>query len=161
MARPDDSGVAKYKEMYGIRNRFDIVLAVAFEPEEKGDIRFVFYDALGERIRRLGKTIYLPHREIDLGWPCEKIYDIVNEIVIPTSDLVLCYAGLPSTATGIMAGSAIKHRVPVIYFYERGRENNFDSNKLFRADVQDLIEFDNDEEALEKIEASVRAFYKK
>lgn len=116
------------RDIFGFRDTFDIFLSCPFESSEKGNTKFAFYDKIGEVVRRIGKRPYLPHREINLQWPCEKIYTIPNSIVIPTSDVVLCYLGLPSTAAGIMLGSAVNNRIPIIYLFEK--EEDFDSLKI-------------------------------
>lgn len=128
MSKPDTKTTKGLKDIFGFRDEFDVVLACAFEPEEKGYAKFELYDRIGNLLRKIGKRPYLPHREIDLQWPCEKVYSIPNSIVIPTSDVVLCYLGLPSIARGIMVGSAIQNRIPIIYLFEE--QKDFDSLKV-------------------------------
>ena len=135
MSRPETELTDGLRDIFGFRETFDIVLACAFEPEEKGNTKYELYEAIGEVIRKIGKKPYLPHREIDLQWPCEKIYTIPNKIVIPTSDLVLCYLGISSLAAGIMMGSAINHSIPIIYLFEK--QEDFNSLKV-REDTYDL-----------------------
>lgn len=168
------------RNIYDYREKFDIVLACAFEPEERGNEKFDFYEKIGEVIKSLGKRPYLPHKEIDLNWPDGKIYDIPNSIVIPCSDIIVAYLGLQSLATGVMIGSAFNNKIPVSYLYEKEvglnalkyRSEEFIlteegvqqiKTKIidpgWRGDIYDLIEFKNEEEALEKIKLSLKAFY--
>ncbi len=99
------------RRRFNFQQEFDVVLACPFEeveiPDE--DVRrkiFDFYDCIGGVVRKLEKRPYLPHREIDLNWENHKIYAVPNTIVIPSSDIVLAYISIPSTAAGIMRGSA-------------------------------------------------------
>ena len=135
MSRPDTGESEGLRDIFGFTEEFDVVLSCAFEPEENGDTRFDLYNQIGDVVRSVGKRPYIPHREIDLKWPPEKVYSIPNSIVIPTSDVVLCYLGLSSTAAGIMLGSAIRNRIPIIYLIEK--QGDFDLLKM-RADTHTL-----------------------
>jgi hypothetical protein len=161
MARPDNSSTEGYRLIYGYNSQFDVVIAGAFEECERGPEVFELYDAIGEVVRSIGKRPFLPNRDIDLGWMNEQIYDIPNEIVIPTSDIVLCYAGLPSSAAGMMAGSAIFNKIPLVYFFDNARGKNLDSPKLFAGRILDLIEFKDNDECCGKLEAFLKQFYSK
>ena len=174
MFRRESNIVIGLRDILDYRDEFDVVLACAFEPEEKGPEKFNFYDKIGEAIEKIGKRPYLPHKEIDLNWPPEKIYDIPNSIVIPCSDIVIGYLGLQSNAAGIMIGSAFKNKIPVSYLYEK--EIGLDSLKFeltnlttgkteikdlgWKGEIYDLIEFEDENEALEKLRLSLEAFYR-
>ena len=174
MSKQGSTKVRGLREIYGYHNKFNIVLACAFEPEEKGNEKFDFYNKIGEVIDSIGKKPYLPHKEIDINWPPEKIYDIPNSIIIPCSDIVIGYLGLQSLATGIMIGSAFEHKIPVSYFYEK--KVGLDSLKCqltdlstgktkivdpgWKGEIYDLIDFENEDEALSKLKLSLEAFYK-
>lgn len=181
MSRLDSKIVDGLRDIYGYHDRFDVFLACAFEPKEKGPEKFDFYEKIGEVIKKLGKGPYLPHKEIDLNWPNEKIYDIPNEIVIPCSDIVISYLGLQSITAGIMVENAFEKKIPVSYLYEKEvgldplkyRSEEFILTKEgvqqiktkiidpgWRGDIYDLIEFENEEKALEKLKLSLEAFYK-
>lgn len=193
MSKQGSTKIRGLRDIYGYHDRFDVVLACAFELEEKGNEKFGFYDKMGGVTQSIGKKPYLPHKEIDLNWPPEKIYDITNKIVIPCSDIVIGYLGLQSLATGIMIGSAFKHKIPVSYFYEKkvgldslkykktnlelgineysvelisGDTKNVDPSCEIvdpecRGEIYDLIEFEDENEALEKLKLSLEAFYNK
>ena len=152
----DLSRIESYKDIYGYRKVFDICLATPFEPEETDGSRYGFYEKTSEKIGKLGKKIFVPHKEIDLNWPPAKIYDIIQEIIIPHSELVLCEISA-SLAAGMMGGRAYQCKKPVIHFYRKGA---FLENIIFRLDVFDLIEYTQEKEALEKIKLSVEKFYK-
>lgn len=174
MSKQGSTKVRGLRDIYGYYENFDVVLACAFEPEEKGNEKFDFYDKIGEVIEGIEKKLYMPHKEIDLNWPCEKIYDIPNEIVIPCSDIVVAYLGLQSHATGIMTGSAFDNKIPVSYLYEKkvgldslkcqltnlstGRTQIVDPG--WKGEIYDLIEFENEDEALSKLKLSLDAFYR-
>ena len=174
MSKLESKIVEGLRDIFDYREKFDVVLACAFEPEEKGNEKFNFYKKIGRVIRSIRKKPYLPHKEINLNWPPEKIYDISNEIVIPCSDIVIGYLGLQSCAAGIMIGSAFKNKIPVSYLYEK--EVGLDSLKFgltdlttgkteiedpgWMGEIYDLIEFENEGEALLKLKLSLEAFYK-
>ncbi len=122
MSKQDTTIIAGLRDIFGFREKYDVVLACAFEPEEKGHTKFKLYDRIGEIIEKIGKKPYLPHQELSLEWSQEKIYSIPNSIVIPTSDILLAYIGLNSSAAGVMIGSAINNKIPIVYLYEE-KEN--------------------------------------
>lgn len=179
MSRKDTDEIEGLRDIYDFRKCYDVVLACAFEPEEIGRDKikkvFSFYDSIGEIVEKIDKRPYLPHKEIDLSWPCEKIYSIPNSIVIPTSDIVLGYLGINSLAAGIMLGSAQLCEIPITYLYED--YNNLDRLKVnitnlstgeesikdfvFKKEVYDLIEFKNEEECFSKLELSLKKFYER
>lgn len=119
MARLETKTIEELRDQFDYRKRFDVVLACAFEPEEKGNTKFELYNKIGKVVEGVGKRPFLPHTEINLEGAPRDIYTIINQIVIPTSDVVLCYLGLESTAGGIMLGSAIQNRIPIIFLYEK------------------------------------------
>jgi hypothetical protein len=181
MARNDTAESSGLRDIYGFREGFDVALAAAFEPDVEPGCRerFGFYDEVGRVVERLGKRPFLPHRHVDLEWSPEKIVGIVNGIVIPTSDIVVAYLGVNSGAGGIMIGRAFQARVPVSYLYERsvglddlrcgiigvdpltGQSRVRISESGFKGDVYDLIEFEGDEEGLQKLELSLKRFYER
>lgn len=178
MSRKNTEEIEGLRDIFDFREQYDVVLACAFEPEEidKKKIKdaFNFYDSIGKIVEKISKRPYLPHREIDLNWTCGKIYSIPNNIVIPTSDIVLGYLGINSPAVGIMLGSAQTYGVPITYLYEdynyldrlkvkitnlsTGEESIKDEG--FKGEVYDLIEFKDEEELFSKLELSLRKFYK-
>ncbi len=178
MERKRQQEIEGLRDIYGYHERYELVLAAAFEPDiDKGcEKRFDFYDSLGEAASRLGKRMFLPHRHIDLEWPPEKILGIMA-IVIPSADLVVSYLGINSTTVGIMNGEANHSGIPISYIYEKeedlgnlevtmagmdtgGRMKTKIINPGFRGEVFDLIEFgDDDREGIRKLEHSLRRFY--
>lgn len=164
---------------FDFRKNYDVVLACAFEPCEifhsRRDLMevFEFYDKIGEVVKKIGKRPYLPHEEINLEWSPEKIYSIPNDIVIPNADIVIGYLGINSTVTGIMLGSAQKNRIPISYLYhnykdlEKLKVGIYDlfSRKFtvedmgFKKEVYDLIESNEENKLLNKLELSLKKFY--
>lgn len=182
MARLETAQTQRLRDMLDYHASFDVVLACPFEeveiPDDNLRIKtFDFYDSIGDMVKKLGKRPYLPHREIDLNWEPRKIFRLVNEIVIPTCDIVLTDVHIPSHAAGIMMGSAVVCRIPMIYFYDEYadletlkvsvieissleaksyiKDWGFDSN----TQVVDLIESRDNGEKLSKLEASLKKFY--
>lgn len=143
--------------------KYDVVLACAFEPEEifysHRDLIdvLIFYDNIGEIIQKIGKRPYLPHKEIDLGWDPSQMFSIPNEIVIPSADLVIGYLGINSTAAGIMIGSAQMFGIPLIYLDHDN--SNLEKDIGFKGLDYNLIEFSSEDDLLSKLELSLRKFY--
>lgn len=166
---------------FDFRKNYDVILACAFEPCEIFYTRrnlnevYEFYDKIGGVIEKIGKRPYLPHKEINLEWSPEKIYTIPNDIVIPNADIVIGYLGINSDATGIMLASAQINRIPVSYLYHN--YNDLEKLKVglcdlstgsfaiedmgFKEEVYELIESNEENELLNKLELSLRNFYKK
>ena len=103
----------------------------------------------------LGKKAFLPHREVADNWTDSQVYNVINRIVIPSSELVLGYLGIPDVDTGMMLQNAIRFQKPVILFYEDG----IDHHKEVRINPTiSPIVFRTDNEALEKLEKALRDF---
>ncbi|MEN9626265.1 MAG: hypothetical protein RL557_593 [archaeon] len=182
MARLETAHTRGLRDFFGFYKSFDVALACPFEDVEIPDDNlrrktFDFYDSIGNMVKKLGKRPYLPHREIDLNWEPRKIFRLVNEIVIPMCDIVLTDVHIPSHAAGIMMGSAVISRIPLIYFYDEYadletlkvnvteissleaksyiKDWGFDSN----TSVVDLIESQDNGEKLSRLEISLKKFY--
>ena len=137
--------------------KFDFVLACAYEHEENGDTRFDFYDAIGEAVEKTGKRIFLPHRNVSPDWYANTIVRTVQDVVIPRSNLVIHYAGLPSIAAEIMTAAAEDFRVPSVSIYERAREEEI-LEEIAIINPRRVIGFDSDEEAIRLVGKLVREF---
>ncbi len=125
MSRPNNAKSRMFRDEHEYDRRFDIVLAAAFEECEKGNEKFELYEKIAAVARRADRAIFLPHKEIEKDWKPEKVYAVTNEIVIPTSDLMIAYLGLQSTAAGIMMQRAAFNGVPIIAFCESRNLENF------------------------------------
>jgi len=146
------------RNMYDYNEKFDICLAAAFEDSETDGSHFPLYDKIGGLVENLGKRLFIPNREIDLQWSVEKIYDIVQEIIIPSVELVIADVAIESTAGGMMLGRAYQTNTPVIFFYEKEKANL--EATIFRSEVFSLIEYKTEEELLERLENSIKEYYK-
>lgn len=122
MSRPETEATEGLRDILDFRGQFDVFLACAFEECERGQTKFELYDRIGEVVRKIGKRPFLPHREIGLEWSGDVICPITKGIVIPTSDVVLCYLGLPSSAAGVFLARAVKTKAPFIYLFENPRD---------------------------------------
>ncbi len=149
--------VSHYRHMYGYFKEFDITLAAAFEPEEKGASKFPFYNDIGRVVESFGKTIFLPHKEIDLDWEPRKIYDVANRIVIPSSDLVLCYSGLPSTAAGIMIEHAYHIGKTLVLLHDK---NEGIREAATMVDFRGIIRFEDERQAIDMLKFYLERFYR-
>jgi hypothetical protein len=163
------------KVLQGDRDKFDIVLACAFEPEEKGNTKFGFYDKIGNIIRNLGKVPYLPHRELDLRRSPGKMFSKLEKAFNPKPDLTLCYLGIPSEAMGIITGMAVINQIPIIYLFEQKTDffsplitGSIETGKLDPriVNIRDYVgnlEFDSinvSGENLNELKKSLNKFYK-
>lgn len=136
---------------------FNVVLACAFEPEENAEQKFEFYDLIGETIRERGKNAFLPHREINLKWHPQMIYEKITAFAIPNSDLVIGYLGLESTATGIMLSHATECRKPVITLLE----DELEMPLLRLPTLRETIKFSSNQDLTKKLKESLDNFYQK
>jgi len=180
MARTENEEIPGVRDILDYRKSFDVFLACDFE-SQNGKQRIPFYERIGEIIFGLGKRPFLPHREIDLKEDPGKLVSIIQGIVIPSSDIVLAYLGGEPMSTGMMMGWASAKGIPLSYLYHENSQAleglkvglvSIDTKKRKTktrvvdmgfhrgVEVYDLIEFGSDNEALIKIESSLKAFYK-
>ena len=109
------------RRTWDYHERFEICLAAAFELFEASKKIFSLYDRISSELRNMGKKVFVPHKHINPDWSGPEIYDIVSEIIIPSSELVLADMGNESTAAGMMAAMAWQKAVPFMCFYRRGK----------------------------------------
>ncbi len=163
MAKQDSRRVEYLRREYNYNNVFDVVLAAPFEPEvENGcESKFSFYDEIGDAVRKLGKRIFMPHRELLLSWSVYKIYNVANEIVIPSSDIMLCYMGIESTAAEMMVAKAQLTGIPVVYFFEKylNRKVPVLANGDEPLGKVSIIKFDSDKDGIDKLVENLNRFY--
>jgi len=172
-------GIKYLNKCYDFRKNYDVVLACAFFPSEifyfKKDLKEVheFYDKIGQLIRNIGKRPYLPHKEIDLEWETEKVDSVINNIIIPNSDIVIGYLGIDSNLVQTMLYSAQRNRVQIIYLYNDSeslerlkneldslyKEKSLEKYIEFKKGVFELIESKDEKELLSKLELSLNRFY--
>lgn len=151
MTLPNTPEIEAMRELHNYPESFDIVLAAPFESWERGAEKFALYDKIEAIVKRLGKSIFLPHREIGTEWPPKKVYAVVNQIVIPTSELMIAYLGLQSTAVGQMLANATLDRLPVIGFCESEEMANvYDLDSRIR--IWKKIVYEDEERGLRSLE---------
>ncbi|MEK6914699.1 MAG: hypothetical protein AABW83_03545 [Nanoarchaeota archaeon] len=116
---------------FDFRKRYDVFLACAFEPQEifysKRDLceTYNFYEQIGEIIKKFKKRPYLPHKEINLNWDSNTISNILNDVIIPNSDIVISYLEIKSESVENILASAKKKRISIYSLIE-----SEDKNKL-------------------------------
>jgi hypothetical protein len=152
------------RKVHGFYEKFDIALAAASAVDfrDVGDLlRYQFHERIERIVGSLGKSIFLPHRDIDwVSWKPQKIWDVACNIVVPNSDLLILDGGIPSADVGLMLGSALANRIPFICFYERDRKGNLrDIERYLDPDYVTRIEFDTEKEGLEKLEVTLSNHY--
>ncbi len=131
--------------------KYDFALLAAFEPCERGDSKYAFYNDIGALVERLGKRIFLPHRDMDLALDGTMMCAVAKEAIIH-SDLALCYTGLESTAAGIMLRYAQEVAIPIVIFREKNVPPYYDC----QGDA--VIAFATQQQALEKIELFLKNY---
>lgn len=120
MARKDTEETEGLRDIFDFRKRYDIILAGDYEIEkEKSKKRLDLYENIKEKIEKVSKRAYIPNKDLEESWSPDKTYIVLNNIIIPTSDLVLSYLGLTSIATCIMTSHAAKNNIPIAYLYEK------------------------------------------
>lgn len=159
MTVADNPEVTKLRNYYGYRDRFDIVLACAFEECEQGAKNFGFYDKIGDIAKGYGRRIFLPHKNINPEWDASKTYEVVNRIVVPESDLMIAYLGVQSTAAGIMMMSAKAESVPIIGVCEsESMENLFEMRRKY-IEFWKIVSFEDEKRGLASLGKAIGSFY--
>jgi hypothetical protein len=180
MARPETNETRKLRREYDFYAKYDAALICAFNPGKTYE-RTGFCDAIGDVVRKLKKRPFIPHRDISTDWYPGEIISITSSIVVPTVDIIIAYLDETNDNQYVayMLGTAGALGIPTTLMYkdynllddfkilaacvdmETGTSTDFgEEDPLFRYnDIRDLIEFNNEEEALSKLELSLRAFY--
>lgn len=104
---------------------YDIFLAHDIEDAVKGKEKVPLYEAVGSLCARLEHEAFLPYRSVGFQgepdeMPARETYVLLNEIMLPQAQLVLCYLGINSASVGSMDARAKKLQKDIIYFYEEG-----------------------------------------
>jgi len=121
-----------------------------------------FYEEMGNLQLPYQKRLFIPCINSPKGKRLEKIEDIILKIIVPSSDLVLCFAeqdfnpeiaGLKSTTEfgGKMVDCASKHEIPVAHLIKGRVGDDY---------LRGLIGFKEDSEVFAKIDAFLRNFYR-
>jgi len=167
-----------YREEYGYMKEFQISLGTAFK-RDPNDPRFDFYDNLADALEDLGKKTFVPYRDINHGWSKKKIRDIITNIVVPSSDLVLADVKIPDYISELIVSRASELEIPFISFftnfsYEEARklllrcrliEKECSLEELQREwevvkrIAGRVVELENDKDGLEKMVDLVKEFY--
>ncbi len=83
------------RDIVGYWNEFDVVLSAPFRDRTRDtsmfEDRFPFYERIGAVVSDLGKSVFLPHRDLDCSQPIERQYAQLYDIIIPSSKLEIAY----------------------------------------------------------------------
>ena len=159
MAKPETTVQKFLREQYNYTKVFGVGLLADFEGPQ-AESRFDFYNKIGTAIKSLEKRLFLPHVEVPEDWGPKKVYDIVNEIVVPSLDLALFYGGLASADTGMMLQRATREGIPVICFYEKERADQVATLTRDLTTCVDTIIFEDETRGIERLKEAVAKFYK-
>lgn len=137
----DERVVDDYRMMYDYNHKFDVVLGTFYEPCQAELIPNPCFDSLERKLdfnknlnkifKILGMKMFVPYTDIDKSWPAEKILDIVNCIIVPSSRLVVCDSEIPSPVdprkTSLFVEGIVKSahdsRIPVIHLHRTPPDN--------------------------------------
>ncbi|MBI2452378.1 hypothetical protein HYV50_04870 [Candidatus Pacearchaeota archaeon] len=110
-----------------------------------------FYDSIAKKVEDLGKTIFLPYKNIEN-------LNGAAAVICPT-ELIICYSGIQCPVARALAHIGIRHGVSLIYFHD----SNIGASRDFwpAITLTKTIEFSDEEEAIERIEHSVKDFFSK
>jgi len=158
----DQSTIRDFRKKYRYQEGSDVFLASPYNEHDKE--KRGFYRDLSKRFERLGKRLFIPSRNLNLKWPQERLQEIVNRIIIPSSDLVLSFSEQYPTNEGPeisitpevsyrMVSRAYELEIPVVHLI---KINHF----LIPDNRYTMIAYKNNSEILEKLEDLLVKFYR-
>lgn len=111
-----------------------------------------FYEKIAEVVAQKGFEAYLPHKHTD---PVEHAHISAREVyeknheMISNSEIVICFAGEPSTGVGTELEIAKNNNVKIILIYSK--EQKVSREALGNPAVAERIIYSSEEEALDKL----------
>lgn len=185
-ARREQESPQVLREILGYWDEFDVVLTAPFRTFEGSrdlfEHRFPFYERIGAVVSGLGKSIFLPHRDLDFSQDKKRQSAQLLGIIIPSSQLEIAYfprsphfesLGQKTIAPGVTGLVPLYHDPDMLEWdlmWSRARTSLVPSISVHPADTRypevrgmpnqvDEIPFETDEEALQGLEKSVRHFF--
>ena len=161
------------REMFGYWDKFDVFLTAPFR-DSKGsaslfEARFPFYEKIGSVVSGLGKSIFLPHRDLDSSESSERRESKLYDIIIPSSKLEIAYFPLSPHFESIR-GYNDRDMIDWDLMWSKARTSRIPSISLYHAGTKyqqvrglpnqvDEISFETEEEALRELKRSVKRFF--
>ncbi len=156
-----------------IAEEYDTVLAHCIDSEESKQ-KALFYDSIAAAVERAGHSCFVPYKHV--GWPGDpdekdprNTYVLINDVMIPSADLVIVYLGIPSTSLGMMLGSVLSTGRNALYLVERDAPLEPKVDALVHHDPKlgihkdyrkvGVIEFDSEDQAVQELEGAVRSHF--
>lgn len=166
------------RELVGYWNEFDVVLTAPFRDRERVtglfEDRFPFYERIGVVVSDLGKSAFLPHRDLDCSQPIERQHAQLYDIIIPSSKVEIAYfPRSPHFDSGVKGQMPTYHDSDMIEWelmWSTARTSKIPSISLYHEGSRfpyvrgmpnqiDEIAFKDEEEALRELRRSFRQFF--
>lgn len=162
MVRENSEEVLSYRTKYSYNKSFDVALLTSFEPEDGVD-KYSFYENIADTVRKLGKSVFVPHIDISLKWGDRKIYNVINNIILPTSDIAISHIGIEySSAVDTMNVNAQFNKIPLICIKEKSSKAKINlltfGPKILG--TVNFIEFESERDCIDKLVENLKRFYK-
>lgn len=154
--------IENFRNRLNYREQFDACFAGAFVEEDKEKSNF--YERIQGIFRDIKKRLFVPSKSISARWKKDKLEIIVNKIIVPSSDLVFCFAEqyvnsecpeISISQSGeelAMIYRAYELEIPIIYLVRQ--------KEICKDNRYHIINFVTDPEAFKKIESFVKRFYR-
>lgn len=145
---------------YDFHDRYEIALAAPFMPNDVTSDEIALFDDIAKVVSDTGRTIFLPHRHLDLSWADNKIYNVMADIVMATCEQVLWYAARPSLDAEMMMAKMVLNKMmfgkdkDLVALKKDTEEITYDP--LIYHACKDKILFNNNEDLLEKLRRHFR-----
>lgn len=151
------------REQLGYGEKFEVYLMSSRFLRNLDAGEELFNEGIDSILARIGKRLFVPYRDIPRTEDEESKSNILEKIIIPSSELIIC----PSKQTLTHEGpeicekfgdnrkryyQALNLEIPAAYLVERA---DFTEDERYN-----IIGFDSSAEGLEKIEKFLRDFYR-
>ena len=162
MVYPDTDEIRELRREFDFFGSWDVALAVPYEESEGVTLMHrKFYEGITRSIESIGRSCFLPHRDLNQGLREGNPISVLMEIVVPTCDLLLYHAsmGKPGGTSHAMICAANcgyvlgKREEPIWFIEEEGYEELHEPSEL------NVITFSNHLDGIRKIREAVQEYY--
>jgi hypothetical protein len=161
----------EYRLKHNYWESFRIVLATFYERFHTDNIPSLSCNTLEEKMgmyisfdmfaSTLGHRMFLPYKHIPEDWNAKKIMEIINGVIVPESELVICDTDIPSIddinqtsnfVTGIVA-RAQELEIPVVHLVRMPTRVQYMPEKSER---DGAVKYNNNLEAYEGVKTILK-----